>query len=147
MQEKATQTISSSAKGISSIICVGSTVAPFAVLVSKTVQNTRFLNLSVTDDLSEIYKTWSTDLISWEVPNVFENEDNFEASPYLFAQYEIGSPFLVNFWPTLLNIAIGSGTFIAFIILQKILELVKIGGWAYSVTQKLIAGSFNPSRW
>jgi len=142
-QEKATQSISSTTRGISSVICVGSTVAPFATLVSRTVQNTRYLNLSVTSDLSGIYQTWKTDLISWEVPNVFSNEDHFKSSPTLFAQYDIDSPFLVNFWPTILNIGIGSSTFIACILLQKFFELAKYTGWAHSLVQKLVAGSFN----
>ena len=44
VQEKAIQRISSAAKATSSAVCVGRTVAPFAMLASKTVQNTRYLN-------------------------------------------------------------------------------------------------------
>jgi len=118
-------------------------VFPLSALVSKTVQNTRYLNLSVTTDLAEIYKSWSTDIISWEVPNVFSKSDHFETSPPLFAQYDIGSPFLSNFWPTLTNIAIGFGTFITCFALRMLFERTKYRGWIYSLLQRLVAGSFN----
>jgi len=123
VQEKALQRISSTAKGMSSFVCIGRTVAPFAILASRTVQNTRYLDLSVTNDLSEVYQTWEKDIIPWEVPNSFSNnEDNFEASPPLFARYDTGSPFLVNFWPTFINVTGGLAILITFFVLQRLLE-------------------------
>ena len=142
-QEKASQAIASATQGIGSVICVGSAIFPFAALVSKIVQNTRYLNLSVTNDLVEVYQTWQTDLISWDVPNVMSDLDHFETSPPLFARYDLGSPFLVNFWPTLINVGIGFGSFIACILLEKLFEHAKREGWAYSLVLKLVAGSFN----
>jgi len=142
-QEKAYQVISSATQGIGSVICVGSAIFPFSALVSKIVQNTRYLNLSVTSDLVEVYQAWQTELISWDVPNVMSDLDHFETSAPLFAQYDLGSPFLVNFWPTLLNIGIGFGTFIACILVQKLFEHAKYEAWAYSLVLKLVAGSFN----
>ena len=124
-------------------MCVGSAIVPFSALVSKIVQNTRYLNLSVASDLAEVYQTWQTNLISWDVPNVMSDLDHFGASPTLFAQYDLGSPFLVNFWPTLINIGIGLSTFIACILLQKLFEHSKYEGWAHSLVRKLAAGSFN----
>jgi len=69
--------------------------------------------------------------------------DHFETSPPLFARYDLGSPFLVNFWPTLINVGIGFGSFIACILLEKLFEHAKREGWAYSLVLKLVAGSFN----
>jgi len=135
--------ISSATRGIGSLVCVGSAVIPFSALVSKIVQNTRYLNLSVTSDLAEAYQTWHTDLISWDVPNVMSELDHFKTSPPFFAQYDLGSPFLVNFWPTLINVGIGLGSFIACILLQKSFEHAKYEGWAHSSVRKLVAGSFN----
>ena len=142
-QEKATQAISSTARGVSSAVCVGSAVASLTSLVSKIVQNTRYLNLSVTSELSDIYQTWKTDLISWDVPSAFSNEDNFKSSPPLFARYDVESPFLVNFWPTLVNIGIGLTTFIICFVLQSLLQIAKYESWASSLARKLVAGSFN----
>jgi len=142
-QDKASQAISSATHAIGGAFSVGSTVFPLSALVSKTVQNTRYLNISVTTDLAEIYKTWSTEIISWDVPNVFSDADHFETSPPLFAQYDIGSPFLSNFWPTLTNIAIGFATFITCFALRKLFERAKYKGWIYSLLQRLVAGSFN----
>ena len=122
---------------------MGSAIFPLSALVSKIVQNTRYLNLSVTSDLAEVYKTWQTNLIPWDAPNVMSDLDRFEASPPLFARYDLGSPFLVNYWPTLINIGISFGTFVACILLQKFFENVNYGGWAYFLVQKLVAGSFN----
>ena len=122
---------------------VGSAIFPLSALVSEIVQNTRYLNLSVTTELAEVYQAWDTNFISWDAPNVMSDLDHFETSPPLFAQYDLGSPFLVNFWPTLLNIGIGFSTFIACILLQKVLEYAKYEGWACSLARKLVAGSFN----
>jgi len=97
----------------------------------------------VTNDLAEIYQTWDTDLISWDTPNVFSSQNHFKPSPSLFAQYAVGSPFLVNFWPTLVNIGIGFTTYITCLVLQKLFEHKKYKGWAYSLVTKLVAGSFN----
>jgi len=117
---------------------------PVTALVSTIVQNTRYLNLSVTTDLSEIYKTWSTDLISWDVPNVISNFDHFKASPPLFSRYGLGSSFLTNFWPTLVNIGIGLMTFVTSLVLKKLFERSEYNkGWGYSLLQKLVMGSFN----
>ena len=69
-QEKATRAISSATQGVGSIISVGSAVFPLSALVSKIIQNTRYLNLSVTSDLADVYQTWQTDIISWDVPNL-----------------------------------------------------------------------------
>jgi len=142
-QEEATHAISSVVKGIGSVLCVGSSIFPLSALVSKTVQNTRYLNLSVTSDLTEIYHTWQTDLIPWEVPNAFSNEDHFKSLPSLFARYDLGSSFLVNFWPTLLNIGIGFTTFIICFSLQKFFHQAKYEGWAHFLVQKLVARSLN----
>jgi len=138
------KTISSVTKGVGSIVSIGGSIFPLTALVSKIVQNTRYLNLTVTDELSEIYQTWDTDFISWEVPNLLSRYDHFETVPTLFARYEIDSPFLVNFWPTLINIIIGLGTFITCFALKRFLDRSESHkGWIYSVLQKLIAGSFN----
>ena len=142
-QGRASQAISSTTQAIGGFVCVGSATFPMTALVSKIVQNTRYMNLSVTSDLSEIYKTWNTDIISWDVPNVISDFDHFKTAPPLFAQYGIGSSFLTNFWPTLVNIGIGVTIFITSLVLKKFSEQAKYEGWGFLLVRKLVAGSFN----
>ncbi len=138
------RTISSVARGVGSVVSIGGSVFPLTSLVSKIVQNTRYINLTVTDELAEIYQTWDTDLISWEVPNLLTRYDHFETVPTLFARYDVDSPFLVNFWPTLVNIIIGLGTFIPCFGLKKYFEKSEYKKhWIYSLLLKLLVGSFN----
>ena len=140
----ASQAISSATQAIGGTVSVGSSIFPLTALVSKIVQNTRYMNLTVTDELAEIYQTWNTDLISWEVPNALAKFDHFETVPTLFARYEIDSPFLANFWPTIINIGIGLGAFITCFVLRKFFERSEYHkGWFYSALQKLLVGSFN----
>lgn len=96
-EAKASQAISSTVTGVGSVIAVGSSTFAVASLVSKIVQNTRYLDLFVTDELAEIYKTWKTDLISWDIPIVLSSQGNFRELEHLFAQYGLDSPFLANF--------------------------------------------------
>ena len=143
-QDLSMQTISSVTRGIGSVVSVGGSIFPLTALVSKIVQNTRYINLTVTHELSEIYQTWDTDLISWDVPNALAKFDHFETVPTLFARYELDSPFLVNFWPTIINIGIGLATFVTCFVLKKFLE--RSGSnthWVYSLLLKLLVGSFN----
>jgi len=142
-QQTAYRAVVSSTKGLGSFVCISSSTFPFSTLVSTIVQNTRYLNLSVTIELAEIYQTWDANLISWDPPNVFSGEDHFKQPPYVFARYGLSSPFLANFWATLINIIIGSGIFFTAIALRKLFEHIKYQGRTYSWVQKLIAGSFN----
>jgi len=112
-------------------------------LVSKIVQNTRYLNLSVTDELTGIYKTWNTDLISWHVPNIITSLDHYKTSPEVFARYGLASSFLENFWATMMTIALSIAILITFFGLKVLLERAKYDNWLSTLLKKLIAGSFN----
>jgi len=131
-------------RGVGSVVSVGGSIFPLTSLVSKIVQNTRYMNLTVTNELAEIYQTWDTDLISWEVPNALAKFDHFETVPTLFARYELDSPFLVNFWSTLMTIVVGFATFTACFVLKKLFERSEYHKhWIHSLLLKLVAGSFN----
>jgi len=80
------------------------------------------LNLSVTDELAQVYQTWETELISWEVPNAITKFDHFETSPELFARYDIDSSFLANFWATLMTILLSLAILVTFYAIQKLIE-------------------------
>ena len=140
---KALQAISSTVTTIGSVISVGNARFPLATIVSGAVQSTRYLNLTVTGALAEIYQTWDTEMISWEVPNALSQFDDFKTPPLIFAQYGTVAPFLTNFWPTLLTIVIGLGVLIGSSLLKFWFEKSKYEGRIPDLTQKLFAGSFN----
>ena len=142
-QTQASQAVFSAVTGAGSALCVGSATFPLTALVSKTVQNTRYLNLSVTDELTDIYQTWSTGLLPWNVPDGLSQFDNFKTSPDLFSQYGLSSSFLENFWSTLITIGVGITILIASFMLQTFFEQAKYQGRLYSLAKKLVAGSFN----
>jgi len=143
----ATQTVASAVSSVGSVVSVGNSVFPISSLLSEVVQNTRYLNLSVTDDLAEVYKTFSTDLISWDLPNFLtgDDDDDFKALPELFSQYGLDSPFLLNFWSTMMTMALASCTLIACLGIQKwCFEKEKSRrGFISSLVQKMIGGSVN----
>jgi len=97
----------------------------------------------VTNELAEIYKTWGTTMINWEVPNTLSKFENFKTSPPLFAQYGIGSSFMTNFWPTFMTIVIGLAVLSVSFVLKTLLERGQYQGRFYSVVHKIVAGSFN----
>jgi len=99
--------------------------------VSKIVQNTRYLNITVTNELSELYQTWDTDLISWEVPNVLSQFNHYKTSPspVLFARYGLGSLFLENFWPTIVTVSIGLAIFVTCLVIRKLFDRSGYKGW------------------
>jgi len=140
---KATKAVSSAVSGVGSALCAGSPMFAATALVSQIVQNTRYLNIKVTDDLAEVYRTWNTDMFSFDVPNALSQFDSFKKSPVLFAQYDVGSSFLTNFWSTLMTIGAGIVILILFVTLKLFFELAKFKGRVYSVVKRLVAGSFN----
>ena len=80
-ESAATKAITSSVTAAGSLVCVGSVTFPQTTIVSKIVQNMRYVNLTVTDSLAQVYETWSTNLILsqgkyWG----FENEHFFGTS-------------------------------------------------------------------
>ena len=143
VESEATRTITSSVTGVGSAVCVGSATFSQVSIVSKIVQNMRYINLTVTDELSEVYQTWSTTLISWDVPNVLAHLNHFKAIPYLFSQFDLDSPFLMNFWSSLMTMGVGITVFIGSFLLKVLFERMHHKGWAYLFMEKVLLGSFN----
>ena len=139
-EAKALNAVQSVTIGAASVTCSGNTRAPLSALVSKIVQNTRYLNLTVTAELAEVYETWNPNLIPWKVPEKISQSGNFKTPPIVFARYGLNSQFLANFWPTLMTTMIGLACFISFLVLKK---LTKNKGKLYSLIEKLTAGCLN----
>jgi len=132
--------------GVGSVISIGNAAFPVMSLVSEIVQNTRYMNLTVTTELSDIYKTWNTDLISWDVPDLVSRYDYFREAPSLFAQYDLGSSFLSNFWSNIMTLGVALSLFIAFVGLKWLVfqgTKPSNGSWFYSLLQKMSNGSLN----
>jgi len=139
-EAKALNAVQSFTIGAASVTCSGNSRAPLSALVSKIIQNTRYLNLTVTPELAEIYQTWNPNLIPWKVPEKISQSGNFKTSPFLFARYGLNSPFLANFWPTLMTTMIGLACFITCVLLKK---LIRNKSKLSSLIEKLTAGSLN----
>jgi len=77
----------------------------------------RYINLIVPQDLTEMYQSWETDLINWELPNALSNINQFKPLPTLFSQYGLEPAFLENFWSNLMTIVIGLGAFFTCLVL------------------------------
>ena len=145
-QATATQTVSSAISAVGSVASVGTSVFHIVGLVSEAVQNTRYLNLSVSDELAEVYQTFSTNMISWDLPNFMESLDDYNQLPDLFAQYDLDSPFLVNFWSTMMTIGLALCILIFCFGVRKFFfeRSGKLGGGlAHSLVKKIIGGSIN----
>jgi len=135
-------TASSLVAGAGSVVSIGSSIFPMMNLVSKIVQNTRYMDLMVTAELSEIYKTWDTDLIPWEVPDVVSRFDHYDPPNHLFAQYDIGSSFLSNFWSNMMTMSISLGIFLACSLFRTFLQ-GRREDFCSSIIEKIAAGSLN----
>jgi len=108
------------------------------------VQNTRYMDLPVTDDLAQVYQSWQTDLINWDFPNFLLELDNFKSLPEVFAQYDLDSPFLANFWSTMMTVGLSLCILIFCIFVRIFIERSKFNkGLFPSILQKVIAGSMN----
>jgi len=141
---KATQqAVASSVMGVGSVVAVGSSAFPMNTIISKIVQNTRYIDLAVTEELVDAYKTWETELISWDFPDVLSKLDTYKPLPTLFSQYSLDPPFLVNYWSPAMTMGAGLSVFIVSILLKILLEKTKLQGWFYSLLNRLAMGSFN----
>jgi len=139
----ATHTISSSVTAVGSVVCVGRPTFPISRLVSKIVQNTRYMDLLVTNELAEIYQTWDTEMISWDFPDPLSNQDHFNPLKSFFARYDLDSPFLSNFWSTLMTAGVGLCLMTASFLIQIFFEQTKYQGKLYALSQKAVLGFFN----
>jgi len=140
---EASQMISSSAMVVGSILCVGNPSFSTMKLVSKIVQNIRYIDLSVTDELSEVFSNWGTHLISLDFPNVLSHLAQFKLLPSLFSQYNLESPFLVNIWSQMIITFIGLCALVLCNGLKLCFKRRRSQGRFNSVLQKLIIGSRN----
>ena len=73
-------------------------------LISKIVQNIRYLNISYSSKLLDTFQTWDTDIIAINPPDSLQNDIPSKSLPYVFARYDLDPSFLSNFWLSLIMI-------------------------------------------
>jgi len=91
---------------------------------SKIFSNIKFLNISYSQELEEMMKSWNTNFISfgWEIEMSSEMEDKFvnQPSPYVFEKHEVPLSFFVNFWSSLITLIVVTVIYFSSYILQWI---------------------------
>jgi len=121
------------------VLSVGSSLFPVTKLVSKIVQNTRYLDLIVTDELNQVYQDWNTNLINVNIPDAFSSFVEFKSLAFEFSRYDLGSAFLVNFWSNLVILGAIVCAWLTSLILKKLLDK----NWGYPIISRIAAGLFN----
>jgi len=144
IEAKISKAILSSLVVVGSIFFPGSSAFTKARLVSKIVQNTRYIDLVVTEKLSQIYKNWGTEFISWDFLDVLPKTFEFKTLPRLFEKYNIDGPFIVNYWSDMMTNGIALSVF-SICILLKITFLRKKSQdqWFSLILQKVFKASLN----
>jgi len=102
---------------VGSAVCVGSSMFANLGMITKIVQNIRFMKIHVSDELSTAFDSWNIDFFSWSIPEKLSSLSESEKLPEVFAQYEMDSRFLVNYWASLAQSLIGIILFFGFKIL------------------------------
>ncbi len=121
------------------VLSIGSSLFPVTKLVSKIVQNTRYIGLIVTDELNQVYQDWNTNLINVDIPDAFSSLVEFKSLSSEFSRYDLSSAFLVNFWSNLIILAAIVGAWIMSHLLKKLMD----GGWGYPLISRIAASLFN----
>jgi len=143
---KVSQALSDAVSSLGGALSIGSSLFPVTKLVSKIVQNTRYLDLIVTNELTEVYQNWNTNLINVDIPDAFSSSAmKSKPLPYVFARYDLNAKFLINFWSNLVILVGILGIFIVGRTLKGVLNRRQKAShsWRYSLLERIVAGSLN----
>jgi len=102
-----TGTTTSLASRIGNTLCAGSSMFANLGMITKIVQNIRYMKINVSDELHYAFHAWSADFLIWDIPEDFTSSSESQPLPYVFSQYDMDSRFLVNYWSTLATSLIG----------------------------------------
>jgi len=129
---------------VGSAVCVGSSMFANLGMITKIVQNIRFMKINVSDELRAAFNSWSTDFFSWNIPEKLSSLSESEPLPEVFAQYEMDSRFIVNYWATLTQSLIGIVCFVGFKVLKFYLKgIMNRKGFASLMLDYLVLAASN----
>lgn len=125
-------------------LCIGSSMFANLGLMTKVLQNMRYMNIGVSSDLKNAFKTWSTKVVSLKIPDGLIDSSGSQNLPFTFAQYDVDPIFLVNYWSSLMIALIGVGCFVffhgvKFLLKEKLMKRKLVS----SVIDFMILASFN----
>jgi len=105
-----------SAAAIGNAVTAGTSMPTNFGLVSKSVKNIRYLNVTVSSELEETFYSWKISSGFISMPNSWDGQSSSsnEVLPLVFERYKLGSLFLVNYWKSFVMIMIGLVLFIVF---------------------------------
>jgi len=141
---KVSQALSDAVSSLGGALPIGSSLFPVTKLVSKIVQNTRYLDLIVTNELTEVYQNWNTNLINVDIPDAFSSSaQESKPLPHVFARYDLDSTSLANFWSSLVTLGVIVCVFIVSRTLKGVFDRKKFRGCGSSLLESIVAGSLN----
>jgi len=105
-----------------SIFCIGNTISLRTGLISKIIQNTRYLNLSYSEELLAMFKTFDTNLIDPPSFKTFETHTHSKTLPFVFTLYDLPPNFILNYWQSLMMIIVASTVFVVVLLIEWILK-------------------------
>ncbi|RYE28962.1 MAG: hypothetical protein EOP48_32985, partial [Sphingobacteriales bacterium] len=126
-----------------SVISLGKSLFVMSGLASKIVMNTRYLDFLATTELAEVYKTFKTDLFSWDFPGSLNYLIQFKLLSEFFAKYDLDPPFIVNFWSNMMIIGVGLCALLITSLLRILCRKADDKGIFYGITNKLCGISWN----
>jgi len=129
---------------IGSSICVGNSMFANLGLITKLVQNIRYMELNVSNELDNAFKSWESDILAWQIPGKLSSMSESEDLPFVFARYDLDSRFLVNYWFTLVLTLSGFIMYGGLRLSKFLLEvrLKKHKMW-HSVLDGMVVAAFN----
>ena len=129
------------AAAISNVIALGSSMPTNFGLVAKILRNSKYLNISVSEDLQETFCAWKISTGIFPAP---EDSGSQGTLPWVFERYEMKSAFLINYWKTptiiLLGLVVGLLCFVMSKItfgkkISQIPRVVSLMTWNFVLAQ------------
>ena len=122
LQENITGAALDGVSALGNSVAIGSSLPTNFGLVAKILRNIRYLNVTVSDELNEVFMSWKISSGFIDYPENWRTAESDSASlPEVFERYNVGALFLINYWKSLVMILIGVGLFAPF----KLLEMTQ----------------------
>jgi len=101
---------------------------PFSfALVAKVLRNMKYLDVTVSTDLTETFYTWKVNDGFLNAPKSWSEKSESKALPTVFSRYGLDPVFLINFWKPLVLSLAGLVVFVVFKLTEMIIRKKKKG--------------------
>lgn len=120
LQENITGAALDGASALGNSIAIGSSLPTNFGLVAKILRNIKYLNVTVSDELNEVFTSWKISSGFIDYPESWGDESDSGSLPGVFVRYNVRALFLLNYWKSFVMILIGVSVFTPF----KLLEII-----------------------